>query len=86
MLSAHGDQLVRTQARAAYLTILRGLLDEEVREKAIQLAQEMLLFTVWLYPCQFPLNNQVTLVQFFCSFLGSTNASKKGTNGQVLIL
>ena len=47
MLSAHGDQLVRTQARAAYLTILRGLLDEEVREKAIQLAQEMLLFTVW---------------------------------------
>ena len=38
------------------------------------------------YPCQFPLKNQVTLVQFFCSFLGSTNASKKGTNGQVLIL
>ena len=38
------------------------------------------------YPCQFPLKNQVTLVQFFGSFLGSTNASKKGTNGQVLIL
>jgi len=46
MLSAHGDQMVRTQARTAYLTILRGLLDAEVREKAIQLAQEMLLSTV----------------------------------------
>ena len=42
MLSAHGDQMVRTQARAAYLTILRGLLDEKAREKAIQLAQEIL--------------------------------------------
>ena len=46
MLSADGDQMVRTQARATYLTILRGLLDEQVREKAIQLAQEMLLFSV----------------------------------------
>ena len=45
MLSADGDQMVRTQARATYLTILRGLLDEQVREKAIQLAQEMLLFS-----------------------------------------
>ena len=46
MLSAHGDQMVRTQAQATYLAILRGLLDEQVREKAIQLAQEMLLFSV----------------------------------------
>ena len=45
MLSAHGDQMVRTQARATYLTLLRGLLDEQVSEKAIQLAQEMLLFS-----------------------------------------
>lgn len=38
--------MVRTQARATYLMLLRGLLDEQVREKAIQLAQEMLLFSV----------------------------------------
>ena len=46
MLGAHSDQMVRTQARATYLMLLRGLLDEQVREKAIQLAQEMLLFSV----------------------------------------
>ena len=46
MLSAHGDQMVRAQARTTYLTILRGVRDEQVREKAIELAQEMLLFSV----------------------------------------
>ena len=46
MLSAHGDQMVRTQARTTYLTILHGVRDEQVREKAIELAQEMLLFSV----------------------------------------
>lgn len=45
MLSAHGDQMVRTHARAAYLTILQKL-DVEVREKAIQLVQKMLLSTL----------------------------------------
>ena len=34
------------------------------------------------YPCQFPLKNQVTLVQFFCSFLGSTNPPKKVQMGR----
>jgi len=48
MLSAHGDQMVRTHARAAYLKILSGMPDEQVREKAIQLAQEMLLFSAML--------------------------------------
>ena len=46
MLTAHGDQMVRTQARTTYLTILRGARDEQVREKAIELAQEMLLFSL----------------------------------------
>ena len=31
-------------------------------------------------------NNQVTHVQHVLSFFATTNASKKGTNGQVLIL
>ena len=68
MLSAHGDQLVRTQARAAYLTILRGLLDEEVREKAIQLAQEMLLFTVW-----FMYRNHVFSCEYVVEVVGTDN-------------
>ena len=52
----------------------------------LQCVRQYEMYCIKKYPCQFPLKNQVTLVQFFCSFLGSTNASKKGTNGQVLIL
>ena len=33
-----------------------------------------------------PISSKKSGSAVFCSFLGSTNASKKGTNGQVLIL
>ena len=80
-LAGHSDQMVRTQARAAYLTLLRCAKDGHVLDQAIEVTLEMLLVAfgnVWLSDVGCALNkNIVHVFDQFDQFAWFGNALQK---------